>query len=798
MMSSTAQTTGTQEQPPPSLPWTGRVVGRLLPRRADGGRTAAAAAPVSVNKPIAARIDPSLLKPGTGARHRHPDLGEVRRQQKQYACGAVSPVSTTPKDEVVRDDLEDCVAEFEIHLYGNTPQQQQLQGNSSAPDDDKGDSEEYILLHMDRDPEESLSKTLQRMQLSIHKKLMAGRKGSGKRSKKAKGNQQQQQQRAARAPSLWAVDESGGEAQVDGDVLDNLTNAQLLEKATTTPYVALVHHQALPQSQDELQQQEQIRLVLESCPPTVAEVQTYQDFGAHLFAGVPVAVRVSTRFAAACRVDWYVDRQLVQRDSSVYVPRQQDIGKTVSVLLTPVSSSCPDGHGYEEAYRFPRKVEPLPENRILDLRSKGTPNIWTTAISLPCERRDQESEDAATTPSTIRVVTYNVLADQNAFVKSSSNSIPFYKYCTVEMLDRSRRLPLVAHELLSYRSDLMCLQEVDEIAYDTLFKPLFAEYGYDGRYACKDNEGTREGCAVFWSKQRFDFSSGDDSTTYVISDLLPDNDGTQNQNRTMDDDCNDSDEDWSKGMSTLLDLLVSRPDLRNVLTEKLGHVVQILALKERRTQQQVFLANTHLFYHPRASHIRLIQIYLVARQLSREFRHWRRQRHGSADTDGASAVIICGDFNSSLQNAAGKLLVEGFVPMNFRDNRKHFNCFSYDNTTDGSDCEDSELHHDDDFPAFALPGAASSFPKLRSALDQTPPFTHLIDGFSGSLDHVLVSAERFKCLRSAPMPQSADEIAALGNDPNSDSKPFMPNDNCPSDHVSLVCDVELLPLPRRS
>jgi 2',5'-phosphodiesterase len=180
------------------------------------------------------------------------------------------------------------------------------------------------------------------------------------------------------------------------------------------------------------------------------------------------------------------------------------------------------------------------------------------------------------------------------------------------------------------------------------------------------------------------------------------------------------------------------------------------------SSRPIWMVNTHLFFHPRASHIRLLQMFLLARQVGREL--------GSKPGE----VVVCGDFNSSLRNSAGKLLLDRLVPRNYHDNKTHLNNFlwDYDAAIDTTEL----VGRDDDFPAVSLP---DSFPALVAALDPTPPFTHLVAGFQGALDHVLIS-DALRCQSSAPMPTVQDVTVATA----------MPSANLPSDHVSLVCDLE--------
>jgi hypothetical protein len=101
-------------------------------------------------------------------------------------------------------------------------------------------------------------------------------------------------------------------------------------------------------------------------------------------------------------------------------------------------------------------VEPLPTNTLLELRPS-----WTTAPTVPRSNNTKsstsgnESSNGKNTDTDIRVVTYNILADQNAF--------------------NHNKMPVYLHELVSYQADILCLQEVDEGVFYPLFQPLWKD-----------------------------------------------------------------------------------------------------------------------------------------------------------------------------------------------------------------------------------------------------------------------------------------------------------------------------------
>jgi mRNA deadenylase 3'-5' endonuclease subunit Ccr4 len=566
--------------------------------------------------------------------------------------------------------------------------------------------------------------------------------------------------------------------------------------------------------------------LLECYPPTIYSVATFNCWGTYLYVGVPVSIQVTTWYATHSRVDWYVDGRWYQTtwdDSNhIYIPLVTHINRKVTLLVTPcrISSKndhnntnhtiaspnepwniqCHTGIGCEKAYRFHKLVTALPTNTILQCRSQWLKNTSTT----PPARATATVADTATTAtttttttttdqyshprdtiqshngtttnqrSTIRVLTYNILADTNAY--QLKKLIPTYPYVTQEILNRDRRFPLIVHEILAYDADVICLQEVEYPVYETLLLPILQHYNYQGYYSAKRSDTSLEGCAMFWSLRTFASVPLPHQRTIVIRDLLMHGYNTRGTSSTTTDD------EWSTVYDNLWSLLLRRPDIEILLATKLAHVAQMVPLTllddtpdgtdhrvvEKRTTARppLWITNTHLYYHPQASHIRLLQMLLLARQITSEV----QKQPGE--------LIMCGDFNSSLRHSAGKLLLDRTVPANFGDSQLHLNAFRDTHLTPADDvvCTTSSATWEDDFPSFSLP---RSFPILQSGIEPSPLFTHCTHEFRGTLDHILFSSGKLRYQSSAPMPSIEDVTVATA----------MPSPNIPSDHVSLICDL---------
>lgn len=103
----------------------------------------------------------------------------------------------------------------------------------------------------------------------------------------------------------------------------------------------------------------------------------------------------------------------------------------------------------------------------------------------------------------IRIMQWNILAQALGEGKDG------FIRCPLDALNWQERKYLILEEILTYRPDILCLQEVDHY-YDT-FQPIMASLGYHGSFLAKpwspcldveQNNGP-DGCALFYRRSRF-------------------------------------------------------------------------------------------------------------------------------------------------------------------------------------------------------------------------------------------------------------------------------------------------------
>uniref|UniRef100_A0A3Q3VSV6 Nocturnin n=1 Tax=Mola mola TaxID=94237 RepID=A0A3Q3VSV6_MOLML len=113
---------------------------------------------------------------------------------------------------------------------------------------------------------------------------------------------------------------------------------------------------------------------------------------------------------------------------------------------------------------------------------------------VPCRHKQNPS---------IRIMQWNILAQALGEGKDG------FIRCPPDALNWQERKYLILEEILTYRPDILCLQEVDHY-YDT-FQPIMASIGYHGSFLAKpsspcldveQNNGP-DGCALFYRHSRF-------------------------------------------------------------------------------------------------------------------------------------------------------------------------------------------------------------------------------------------------------------------------------------------------------
>lgn len=445
----------------------------------------------------------------------------------------------------------------------------------------------HVVEHMQRQADEKALRTLQRMYVSTGRKIDSFGIGRHKQLLHMRGSSNSSTDEdmscclLTNASSHDSVSSREGDEElgIDGymklPMKSNLKSHELWSSLVNGPR-SLIWMDVLPEMSAG------IKLELDPCPPTVLLVQTFENFHADVFVGVPLVIETRVLHAERAVIVWFVGGKQVLYDSHCYTPTEEDVGKEVSFLINPVRSGLCSG--YEEVYQYEKAIQTQPFMPIIELRQS-----W-----LARPKEDQ---------SKLRVMSYNLLAD--LYATRGIDQKVMYNHCKVDFVARTRRMPLLVHEILAHQPDIICLQEVDSIIFEQLLRPVLKAHGYHGYYSNKV-AAQKEGCAMFWSLQVFDEDAAQEE--FALRDLVesqPDGDQT----------------DWDS-LDQIKSLLDHCPELGCVVREKVGQILQVATLRLKNQNgkaESLVVGNTHLFYHPMADHIRAIQVRLSGCPLSLHF-----------------------------------------------------------------------------------------------------------------------------------------------------------------------------------
>lgn len=236
--------------------------------------------------------------------------------------------------------------------------------------------------------------------------------------------------------------------------------------------------------------------------------------------------------------------------------------------------------------------------------------------------------------SQFRVVSYNLLADY--YADSDFSRKELFPYCPPFALAIDYRKKLFIREIIGYHADICCLQEVDSKVFELDLKLCLGNDGMDGIMQKKG--GTAEGVATFYNRDKF-------SLVQSYGFNLSENMKTQPYFQELYDKIKDNEKLCERMLS-------------------LSTALQVTVLKSKETGQYLVVANTHLYFHPDADHIRLLQIGFFMLYVKHIYQSTIAE---SKLTEQQISVIFCGDFNSVPECGIYKLMTEKYVHDDFID-----------------------------------------------------------------------------------------------------------------------------------
>ncbi|XP_035446241.2 2',5'-phosphodiesterase 12 [Spodoptera frugiperda] len=434
-----------------------------------------------------------------------------------------------------------------------------------------------------------------------------------------------------------------------------------------------------------------------------------------ILAGFPVyPINFETQYAKRekCTFNWYkglplnekgnlVSEQHIQwefaSNNYIYTPSTQEVGMKLKFECIP---------GNDEL------VGPAVESISKNLVEAGPGRC-------PFETRHLFTKQKLKHKS-FRCVSYNILAD--LYCDSDHTRTFLYPYCPAYALHIDYRKQLILKELFGYNGDLICLQEVDSKIFQSTLQPLMDTEGLNGLFYKKGKQ-VAEGLSCFYRRDRFKFL-GDDCI--VLSDALKSRPCLQ----TI----------WEKikDNKPLTDRLLDRS---TVASATFLHSID-------NPDEILIVGNTHLYFHPDADHIRLLQggavIYWLMEILDNMRSKYPNKR---------ISVILCGDFNSVPSCGIYQLYTTGASPSSLPDWKSNINEAVYD------------LNLQQNIPLGSACG--------------TPVYTNYTAGFADCLDYIFYDKANLDVEQVVPLP-SVDELKL---------HTALPSVVFPSDHIALVSDL---------
>ncbi|GFN89580.1 2',5'-phosphodiesterase 12 [Plakobranchus ocellatus] len=453
------------------------------------------------------------------------------------------------------------------------------------------------------------------------------------------------------------------------------------------------------------------------------------------------------------KVKQQISREAVNLEGTTksrsFTPQKDDVGKHVLLACIPKRDTI---SGKTVAVVSPSVVTEGPKH-------------------CPFENRQDHTRDHAE-HGCFRALTYNLLADIYSQTEYAQEQL--FDYCPPEALNMDYRKHLLLKEIVGYKADLLCFQEVDRHIFNSHLFPALSALRYTGLF--KSKPGQSEGCASFIYNNKFRMIASQD---IVLSEYV-----------SSDPACADI---WAE---------VCKVQPLREHTQDRSSILQVTIVENlEQPNHYVCLCNTHLYFHPLAGNVRLI---LAAAAL----RHIQSVCDAYQQEGKTTAMVFCGDFNSSPFSGVYQLMCSQMVPNDHADwlsgksqlysgvyqsmcsqmvpndladwlsgKSQLYSClyqsmFSQMVPNDHADWLSGEKEQ-------VLSTLELFQPKSIISACGVPPYTNFTAGFQGTLDYIFVDSDLLEVTKVVPLPSDEEVRANVA----------IPSSVFPSDHLALICDL---------
>ncbi|KAK4481741.1 hypothetical protein RD792_012651 [Penstemon davidsonii] len=421
--------------------------------------------------------------------------------------------------------------------------------------------------------------------------------------------------------------------------------------------------------------------------------------------------------------------------SKTYTPTADDIGHVLKFECVVVDAETNLSVGSASTLLTSRVIPaPSPSPRRL---------ISVSGIDVPGHL---DLDGRISSAGTFTVLSYNILSD--AYATSEQ-----YSYCPSWALSWTYRRQNLLREIVGYRADIVCLQEVQSGHFEEFFAPELDKHGYQALFKRRTAEvfgNTVDGCATFFRRDRFSHVK-----KYEV--------------------------EFNKAAQSLTDALVPSAQKKNALNRLVKDNVALIVVLEAKFSNQgienpgkrqlVCVANTHVNIHQELKDVKLWQVHTLLKGLEKIA--------ASADIP----MLVCGDFNSVPGSPPHSLLAMGKVDPHHPD-------LAIDPL---GILRPASITHQlplvSAYSSFARAGLGLGLEHRRRMDPATnePLFTNCTRDFIGTHDYIFYSAD---CLTVESLLELLDEDG-LRKDT------ALPSPEWSSDHIALLAEFRCKPRTRR-
>ncbi|XP_041989188.1 2',5'-phosphodiesterase 12 [Aricia agestis] len=386
-------------------------------------------------------------------------------------------------------------------------------------------------------------------------------------------------------------------------------------------------------------------------------------------------------------------------NSFYYIPRSEAVGMKLKLECIPGNSTCV-GPAVEEISK--NVVEAGPGHCPFETRQ-----LFTSS------KLNDES---------FRCVSYNILAD--LYCDSDFTRTVLHPYCPPYALHIDYRKNLLLKEITGYNADVVCLQEVGKKIFLNCLKPFLEFNGLDGEFYQK-GKTVSEGLACFYRKDRFRLI---EDSSILLADAI-------------------KQESYLKPIWHHLES--NAPLVERLLDRSTVASASVLQFCDY-PDEVLLIGNTHLYFHPDADHIRLIQGGIVIYWLQ----HLKDDLQKRLPNKRIS-VMLFGDFNSVPSCGIYKLYTTGIAPdtlPDWKSNEKE-----------------------------AVTGLNLTQNIQLASACGTPEFTNFTEGFADCLDYIFYEKNNLEVQQVVPFPSNEELRAHVA----------LPSIVFPSDHIAIISDLKI-------